>query len=136
MREKVLYGIWGCLYILCVGLGFVSEPEGLGKVLLVLTALIFFLPGFVLLYDGIRNKNRRQLFRLRMVCLCSLVLTLGFLIANFLSVRASAAVGAVLYELLVLVSAPMVCAQYWLLSQFLWAVLLISTVVGRKHIKD
>lgn len=132
MKEKLLYGIWACLYILCVGLGYVPEPTGLGKALLVLVSLIFFLPGFALLHEGIQTGSKKMLNRLRMVCLCSLGLTLAFLIANFFSVLGSAATGKVLYDLLILVSAPMVCAQYWLLSLFLWASLLLSSYLIKK----
>lgn len=132
MKEKALYGIWACLYILCVGLGFISEPRGLGKVLLVLISIAFFAPGFALLHEGIQTENRKMLKRLRLVCLCSLGLTLVFLIANFFSVLGSAAMGKVLYDLLVLVSAPMICAQYWLLSLFLWACLLLSSFLIKK----
>lgn len=128
MREKILYGIWACLYIVCVGLGFVPEPAGFGKVLLVLTALIFFLPGFVLLYDS-RGSGKKRL-RLRIISLCSLVLTLALLIANMCSALYPPQVGKVLYELLALVSAPMLCAQYWLLSLFLWAFLFVGTMAA------
>ena len=42
MREKVLYAVWGGLYVVCAVLGFVTGAQGAGKVLLMLTALIFF----------------------------------------------------------------------------------------------
>jgi hypothetical protein len=34
-------------------------------------------------------------------------------------------VGNLLHILLIIVSAPMVCGQYWVLSLFLWACLMI-----------
>ena len=34
LKEKILYALWACLYILCVGLGTVEDAEGFGKVLL------------------------------------------------------------------------------------------------------
>jgi len=49
LKELVLYAVWFCLYILCVGLGTVETVEGIGKVLFLLTSLIFFLPGVLLL---------------------------------------------------------------------------------------
>ena len=33
----------------------------------------------------------------------------------------------VTYEVLAIVSAPMLCSQYWVVSLFLWACLLFST---------
>jgi len=133
MKEKLLYALWGCLYVLCVGLGTVEEAEGFGKVLLILTSLIFFLPPAGLLAYGIRRKDRKVLFRLRLVAVTSLVLTLSLLIVNFLSLSASAGTGKVLHDLLLLFSAPMFCAQYWILSLFLWGCLLFATLLGRKQ---
>ncbi len=131
MKEKIAYGIWACLYILCVGLGFINDPQGVGKVLLVLTAVSFFLPGAWLLYEG--RRNRKMLLRLRLVCLSSLVLTLIALVAFFLSAGGADAVNKVMFELLALVSAPMLCGQYWFLSLFLWACLLMGTFLKNKE---
>lgn len=127
MKEKILYALWACLYILCVGLGTVGTVEGIGKIFFVLTALIFFIPGILLLVFGLRKKNKKMLLRVRIVCICSLVLTLIFLVANFLTANASDATGYAMFELLNLVSAPMLCSQYWILSLFLWACLLMGS---------
>lgn len=127
MKEKILYALWACLYILCVGLGTVGTVEGIGKIFFVLTALIFFIPGVLLLVFGLREKNKKMLLRVRIVCICSLVLTLIFLVANFLTANASDATGYAMFELLNLVSAPMLCSQYWILSLFLWACLLMGS---------
>lgn len=127
MREKILYVLWGCLYILCVGLGTLPEPEGLGKAVLVGISLLFFVPGVLLLADAVKSGSKAGLLRVRVICLCSLVLTVVFLIASILTVNASAQVGKVLTELLMLVSAPMFCGQYWFLSLFLWSCLLIGS---------
>ena len=126
-NEKILYAVWGLLYILCAGLGFVSEPEGLAKGVLVITALLFFVPGAVLVYRGVHEKEKGLLVRVRITAAVSLSLTLVLLIVNFMSVTASAQVGNVLYALLVLVSAPMICSQYWVMSLFLWACLLMAS---------
>lgn len=131
MKEKILYAVWGCFYILCVGLGFIHQPEGLGKALLVLTSLLFFVPGVLLLHDGITTQDRGRLFRLRLVCITSLTLTFAALIASFFTVRAGAAVGSLVHEILALVSAPMLCSQYWALSLFLWACLLMASILFR-----
>ena len=132
MKNTVLYIFWGCLYALCVGLGTVENPAGFGKVLLVLTSLIFFLPPGYLLYDGIQNRRKKQVVVIRIISIVSLSLTLVLLVANFLSVGASAAAGRRLYELLNLVSAPMLCSQYWVLSLFLWACLLWGSFKKKK----
>lgn len=127
MKEKILYCIWACLFILCVGLGFIPEPVGFGKAVLVMISVLFFVPGGMILIDGIRANDRKAVLRIRWICIGSLSLTVGFLIANFCSVGASDAVGNTLYELLIIVSSPMICSQYWALSLFLWSCLLTGS---------
>ena len=127
MKEKLLYAVWAAFYILCVGLGFIQEPEGLGKAVLVLIAIGFFVPGGILLYDGIRSQNRKAVKRVRIICLLSLGLTLGMLLLNLVSFAFPETWGEPLYELLLLVSAPMICGQYWVMSMFLWACLLFCS---------
>ena len=123
VKEILSYCVWLCLYILCVGLGTVEEVEGIGKVLFILTSLIFFLPGIYLLQLGKREENKKMLLRVRIVAICSLLLTAIIFCANVAAIRADASVGRTLYDILNLVSAPMFCAQYWIISIFLWACL-------------
>lgn len=127
MKEKLLYAAWACLYGFCVALSFVSNPEGFGKFLLTVTSVIFFLPGALLLYEGWKTGNTRLQKQVRIISVLSLSLTLIMIICNFLSVNASAETGYVLYVLLAMASAPMLSAQNWLLSMFLWACLLFAS---------
>ena len=126
MKQKILYMIWGCLYVLCVGMGTLEDPQGFGKWVLVALAVIFFVPGGLLLYDALQARDRRGVRRIRRICMLSLGLTLAALVANFCTIKASEAVGETLYDILNLVSAPMLCGQYWILSLFLWACLLFA----------
>ncbi len=128
MKKTVVYGIWAVLYCICVGLGFVSEPEGFGKALLVMSGLIFFLPPFYLAWRAWNEKCRRTMLTLRLISGSALVLSLVLLVLNFLSVYVSARNGLVLYVLLVMFTAPMVCIQYWALSLFLWACILMISL--------
>lgn len=125
MNNKILYFVWGGLFILCGLLGFIPEPAGLGKWLLVVLSLGFFVPGWILLYRGKRKLIRN-------LSLISLLVTLLLLVLNFMSGRASEAAGDFLYGLLVFLSAPMVCSQYWIISLFLWACLLMSSLKSKK----
>lgn len=131
-KVTVSYCVWLCLYILCVGLGTVEKVAGIGKVLFLLTSLIFFLPGVYLIWLGKREKNRKILLWVRICAICSLALTMIVFCANVIAVSAGAAVGRFLYDLLNLVSAPMLCAQYWILSIFLWACLLSASLMKTK----
>ena len=121
IKVIISYCVWLCLYILCVGLGTVENAEGAAKVFFILTALIFFLPGAYLLYLGFREKNKKVILGVRITAICSLALTMIVFCINVIAVSASGNVGRDLYDLLNLVSAPMFCAQYWIVSLFLWA---------------
>lgn len=132
IKQIIACCVWVCLYILCVGLGTVESVQGFGKILFVLTALIFFLPGVYLLYLGHRERSRSCLLVVRIAAICSLVLTVGIFSANVIAVTASAQVGKNLYDILNVVSAPMFCSQYWILSLFCWSCLLSASFVKWK----
>ena len=128
MKNKHLYMIWGILYVLCTALGFIPQPEGAAGVLFTVLSVLFFVPGWVLL---LRSEKQAEKKTPRTVCIlsaASLVLTLVALIVNFLSVGAAFAVGDVLYGLLIIVSSPMICSGYWVLSLFLWAYMLMKSI--------
>ena len=133
-KAKVIlsYCVWLCLYSLCVGLGTVEEVAGIGKVLFIFTGLIFFLPGIYLLHLGKQEKNKKMVLRVRIVAICSLALTMIVFCANVIAVSADASVGRNLYEMLNLVSAPMFCVQYWIISIFLWACLLSASFMKKE----
>lgn len=132
MKKSVFYIAWGALYCLCVGFGFLSEPRGIGKALLVLLSLLFFLPPYLLLWQAKKATDRKTLLVLRSVSGCILALTLLLLVLNLLSVYVSPEAGLTLHVLLVMFSAPMICGQYWVLSLFLWALLLILTLPAKR----
>lgn len=129
MRNKTLYAAWAVLFALCAGLGFIPEPQGFGKAVLVILSLACFVPPLLLLRQG--SRNTRVL--VRNLSALSLGLTLALLVLNFLSVRLPVAVGDMLYGMLVMVSSPMVCSQFWALSMFLWACLLFTAVSKLKQ---
>ena len=133
MKNSILFIAWAVLYIICALLGLAPLQGVAGSVFMTILSLVFFLPGGILVYRGFRQKNRKLLRSVRIIAMLSLALTLVTLIANFFSVLASEAVGNTLQILLTLVSAPMICSGYWILSLFLWACLLMSTLMGRKH---
>ena len=135
MKQKTLYPIWGIIYILCVVLGFLSQRNAAVDVAFTVIAVGFFIPGILLLVDAYRQKDQKALLRLRYISITSLVLTLVLLVANFACVRTGSVVlGDVLYYLLAVVSAPMLCSNIWALTIFLWACLFIASfpkVIGK-----
>lgn len=127
MKIKLCYVLWGVLFIICAGLGFVQNPVGLGNILLRISSLIFFIPGVLLLCWGQRKQ-------VRIISVCSLSVTLLLLVINLLFVQASVAVGNVLNALLIIFSSPMICSQFPALSLFLWACLLMATFLKPQKI--
>ena len=120
MNKKVLFALWGILFILCAGLGFLPESTGWMTAL----SVLFFLPPAVLLYQ--KEKNAALL--VRNLSALSLGLTVVVLSLNFMLAVSSETLGNILHYILVIVSAPMVCSGYWVLSLFLWACLLMGSL--------
>ena len=133
MKEKILYCLWVILYAICAALGFLGEVFGVARVFLVMMAVLFFVPPTWLLVLGHQQKDKKILRRLRILSALSLTLTLVVFVATIACVQAPAALGNILHILLVMVSAPMLCGQYWVLSLFLWACLLFATFLKRKR---
>ena len=135
MKNKHLYVIWGCLFIVCALLGFIPEPEGFLKFLLILAAAVFFIPGGILYFRSVKNNDLSVLQCLCAFSLVSLTSTLIFLVLNFLSAGNPDISVDFLYGLLIIFSAPMVCSQYWIASLFLWACLLMLSLSAIKKVK-
>lgn len=124
MKKYNVYFAWGALFIVCAGLGFIQRSEGLLKAVMVLFSAAFFVPPVILLYRG----KVTDLKLVRNLSILSLSLTFALLVVNFLSIFLSEWMGSALYALLVIVSTPMVCSQYWAVSMFCWACLLFTAM--------
>ena len=128
MKDNKLFALWGAFYILCGLLGFIREPNGFVTAVLVLMAVGFFVPGGMLLYQGYQKNDTRKIKMIRNLSLGWLGLTLVLLVVNFLAVGATELTGDLLYGFLVILTAPMCCGQFWVLSLFLWACLLMVSL--------
>ena len=135
MNKTAYFALWAGLYILCAGLGFIPAPEAPLSWLMVALAVGFFLPPFLLVRTAGKKGDRMSLELVRNLAMLSLGLTVAALIGNFLSVMAAEAVGNALYVILGILSAPMLCGQYWVLSLFLWACLLFYSISELKKCK-
>ena len=127
MKSQFLYALWGALFILCAGLGFIPEPAGVLRVLLTGLSILFFLPPAVLVWKGRREKDRMALSLVRNLSIASLSLSVLLIIANFLTVFRSELLGNILHGVLVVVSSPMICSGHWAMSLFFWSCLLIAS---------
>ena len=128
MKSKTLFILWGGLFVLCAALGFVNTESVAAQVLMTTLSIAFFIPAALLLYKCKESGNRSIALLVRNFSAASLLLTAALLIANFLSVLAPAWLGNMLHIILVIVSAPMICSGYWVLSLFLWACLMIYAI--------
>lgn len=132
MKKRILYFVWGCMYALCAGLGHINEPGSVQSVALTFLSLLFFVPPVILLVGALRVGDKKTLLQLRVISIVSLGLTFILLLLNVTSALASEIWGTILHEFLIFVSVPMICSQYWVLSMFLWALLLFLTIPPKK----
>lgn len=128
MSKKTLFTLWGGMFILCAGLGFIPNPAGLLRWLMTALAMLFFVPAGAIAYSAWKRKEPDTLRLVRNLAAGSLGLTVAALIANFVSIAAPEAVGDVLYAVLVMVSSPMICGQIWIVSLLLWAGLMWTCI--------
>ena len=121
MTKRNLFVLWGVLFVLCAGLGFL-ETSAFGLI----AALLFFVPPAVLLYRA--GEDRLTLLLIRNLSALSLGLTLVFLVLNLLTAFGSEKLGNFVHCILVIVSSPMICSGHWAMSMFLWACLLMMSL--------
>ena len=132
MSNTVLYALWGGLYALCAGLGFVAAPAAGPELLMRLLSIALFVPPLVLNHRAAKAGNRRTLTLVRNLSGLWLILTSLLLVGNFLSVLASETVGNILYYLLVIVSSPLIAGRSWAMTIFLWAYVLFDSLAKLK----
>lgn len=132
MKKSTLFALWGGLFALCAGLGFLPAPTGVLRFALTALSVAAFAPPALLLRRAARTKDPHTIALIRNLSALSLLLTVALLLCNFLTVFGSETVGDILYTLLVIVSSPMVCSGYWALSLFLWACLLFAAMAQLK----
>ena len=128
MRNRFLYALWGALFILCAGLGFIPESDGGLKFLRTGLSILFFLPPALLIWKARQERNRAPLLLVRNLSIASLSLSVALIIANFLTVFRSQLLGDILHGILVVVSSPMICGGHWATSLFFWSCLLIASL--------
>ena len=119
MNHKILFALWGALFILTAVLGYFPAAWWSTA-----AAIAFFLPPALLLYRGGRDTVKL----IRNLSALSLGVTLAALILNFVLAVGSETLGNLLHIVLTIVSAPMMASGYWVLSLFLWACLLMASL--------
>ena len=132
MSRRTLYILWGALYIITAGLGFIPDNGGWLSYVLSAVGILFFVPGGVLLYRAVKYRNERERQRLRKLSMASLGATVVTLLLSMVFAGGSDVAGDVMHVLLGLVSAPMFCCRLWLISLFGWACMLMVSLQKRK----
>lgn len=132
MFQNAMYALWALLYILCAWLGLIEPDTALQSGAMTTVSVLFFVPPAILLVKALQDGDRKTLRILRYISIASLSLTLAALIANIAVVGASETVGNALYVVLDLLSVPMICSRHYVLSMFLWAVLLFAAIPQKK----
>lgn len=131
MNKKGLFALWGGMYIVCAGLGFIPAQGALRAALTGL-AVGFFLPPAVLIFRAGKESDSHTLKLVRNLSALSLGLTAVLLVANVLCALGPEGLGVFLHALLTVVSAPMLCCGAWAVSLFLWASLLMASLSALK----
>ena len=127
MNRFTLSLLWGMLFILCAGLGFIPERTGALDVLLTLCAVGFFVPPALLLRQAAVRGEKSWIALIRNLSALSLGLTLAVMLLSIVTAASGDTLGIFLHVVLVIVSTPMFCAGRWVLSLFLWACLMFAT---------
>ena len=132
MDKGILAAAWIGMYILCCVLGFLPEQQGFSLYVMTAVSVCFFIPPFLLLHKAKAEQDDRTLRLVRRISILSLSLSTVLLVANFLTAGAAEITGDLLYGFLVILSAPMYCGQFWIMSLFLWACLLMASLSALK----
>ena len=123
-----LYIAWAAMFVLTVILGFAfPAAAGIGRWALAAVSAIFFVPPWMILHRAKGEKNSHHIRLIRWLCLASIGLTVVLLVMNLSSAGMGDAMGAALNAALTVVSAPMICSNFFVLPLFLWGPLLADT---------
>ena len=128
LSYKMLYSAWAVLFALTAVLGFVfPDAEGMGaKLALLGISAVFFLPPWLILGKTRAEGKRFHCILVGLLAVFSIVLTVALLVLNLMSPLWSEAAGIALNAALVIVSAPMVCSNFFVLPLFLWGMLVVG----------
>ena len=134
LKTKFLWLSWLYLFVQCAVLGFIPEPTGIVKWLLVAAAVCFFIPGFVLLVKADHRDDEKTIRLVRTLSLIALVLDTVLILFNYLTVTMTDTWGIVAHWMLVILGSPLICGQYWVLALFGWASLMVyATMLMQKR---
>ena len=98
-----------------------------GRLALQLTAAAFFLPPWLILAKAQAAGEKRHILLVRYLSLASIAGTCVLLALNIGSIGQGAAVGNALNAMLTVVSAPLVCSNFYAMPLFLWGTVVMGS---------
>ena len=131
MSYGILYGLWGGLFALSAVLGFFPAEGAFRAVCMALAAAVF-LPPWIIVRKSRRDGQSKHRKIVRNLSLASIGATTALLALNVMSAGWSERMGDALHAALVVISAPMVCGRNYMLSLFLWGILLMGAAGKEK----
>lgn len=128
LSYKTLYLLWAGMFVLTAVLGFLfpSVTEPMEKLPLQLATGAFFVPPWAIMTKANAEHDDKHIKVVRNLSLASVISTCVLLSLNMLSAGMGEAVGNALNAALTIVSAPLVCSNFYVMPLFLWGTLLMG----------
>ncbi len=133
LSYKALYLLWAGMFVLTAVLGFlfpnVTEPAQ--RLPLQLATGAFFIPPWAIMTKANEEGTDKHIKIVRNLSLSSIAATCVLLALNIYSAGMSEALGNALNAALTIVSAPLVCSNFYVMPLFLWGTLLMGAFSRR-----
>lgn len=128
LEYKLLYLLWALLFALTAWLGFLfpNVTEPVQRLPLQLITGAFFLPPWAILAKAKIAGETKHVKLVRYLGLTSIGLTVVLLCLNMVSAGMGEVMGNALNAALTIVSAPLVCSNFYVMPLFLWGTLLMG----------
>ena len=130
---KALYLMWAFMFVLTAVLGFLypNVTEATQKLPLQLATGAFFIPPWAIMTRANNEGTEKHILVVRNLALCSVTLTCVLMALNIYSAGMSPALGQALNAALTIISAPLVCSNFYVMPLFLWGTLLMGAFSRR-----
>ncbi len=133
VRYQTLYILWAVLFAASAVLGLLfPAAEGGAKAALMILSAVFFLPPWLILAKANHSGSAHHRRLIRLLAVLALVLATVMICVSILAANSSDGVNAALHVVMTIVTAPMICSNYYVLPLFLWATLLIGSFAKKK----
>ena len=133
VRYQTLYLCWAGLFVLTGVLGLVfPDSSGLGRAALLGLSVAFFLPPWMILLKARQEENLHHRRLIRLLSAAALLAATVLLCVSILSANGSDGLNTALHAVVSIVTAPMICSNYYVVPLFLWATLLVGSFTRKK----